>query len=59
MSADAIPAVPVFVDSPMALAALQLYRRAIEGADPDVRTDLPSDPFGLDRVHLAASVDES
>jgi metallo-beta-lactamase family protein len=59
MSAGAIPAVPVFVDSPMALAALQLYRRAVEGSDPDVRTDLPADPFGLDGVHLAATVDES
>ena len=59
LSAGAIPLVPVFVDSPMALAALQLYRRAVEGSDPDVRTDLPADPFGLDRVHLAASVDES
>jgi metallo-beta-lactamase family protein len=59
MSAAAIPAVPVFVDSPMALAALQLYRQAVEDSDPDVRGDLPADPFGLDRVHLAATVDES
>jgi metallo-beta-lactamase family protein len=43
----------------MALAALELYRRAVEHADPDVRDDLPADPFGLDRVHLAATVDES
>ena len=58
-AAGAIPPLPVFVDSPMALAALQVYREAIAAGAPDVRPDLAPDPFGLSRVHLAASVDES
>jgi metallo-beta-lactamase family protein len=55
----AIPPVPVFVDSPMALAALQVYRRAIAEHAPDVRPDLEPDPFGLDDVVLAGTVEES
>ncbi|MEZ5252121.1 MAG: hypothetical protein R2713_23805 [Ilumatobacteraceae bacterium] len=31
---------PVYVDSPMALAALDVYRNAIDGHAEDVRTDL-------------------
>jgi metallo-beta-lactamase family protein len=34
------PGVPVYVDSPMALAALGVYRAAIERGDPDVRPEL-------------------
>ncbi len=59
MSAGEIRSVPILVDSPMALAALELYRQAVEGADPDVRGDISADPFGLDRVHLAATVGQS
>ena len=58
-SAGAIPPAPIFVDSPMALAALQVYRAAIEARGPDVRADLEPDPFGLDDVVLAGSVEES
>jgi metallo-beta-lactamase family protein len=57
--ADRIPDVPVHVDSPMALAALRLYVAALRDGSPDVRPDLPPDVFGLDRVRLAATVDES
>ena len=58
-AAGAIPPAPVYVDSPMALAALEVYRRAIAGHWPDVRPDLEPDPFGLADVVLAASVEES
>lgn len=34
-----IPQVPVYVDSPMALRALAVYRTAISQGDPDVRAD--------------------
>ena len=54
-----IPDVPVHVDSPMALAALQVYVDALAAHAPDLRTDLPTDPFGLASVRLAATVDES
>jgi metallo-beta-lactamase family protein len=57
--AGAVPDAPVFVDSPMALAALEVYRRAIAAGAPDLRPDLPEDPFGLDEVRLAATVEES
>jgi metallo-beta-lactamase family protein len=54
-----IPDVPVFVDSPMALAALRVYADALAAGAEDLRADLPADPFGLLSVHLAATVDES
>jgi metallo-beta-lactamase family protein len=54
-----IPDVPVFVDSPMALAALRVYVDALAARAEDLRTDLPADPFGLATVRLAATVDES
>lgn len=38
-----LPAVPIFVDSPMALAALSVYRDAIDGHAVDVRDDLHGD----------------
>lgn len=33
-----IPHVPIHVDSPMALAAMRVYRRAIESGDPEIRS---------------------
>ena len=54
-----IPDVPVFVDSPMALAALRVYVDSLAAGAEDLRADLPTDPFGLSSVRLAASVDES
>ena len=36
----ALPAVPIFVDSPMALAALRIYRDAFEQSAADVRPEL-------------------
>jgi metallo-beta-lactamase family protein len=36
-----LPRVPIFVDSPMALAALQIYREAFEEHAADLRPDLP------------------
>jgi metallo-beta-lactamase family protein len=53
-----IPTVPVVADSPMALAALGVYRAAIERGDPGVRTAVATngDPFGsanLTEVHEA------
>ena len=55
-----IPDVPIFVDSPMALAALAVYRRALHDGAPDVRDDLgTADPFALDNVHELRTVEES
>lgn len=55
----AVPPVPLFVDSPMALAALWVYERAVREGAPDLRPDLPTDPLGLADVRIAASVEES
>lgn len=55
----AIPDLPVFVDSPMALAALRVYRRAIRERSPDVRAEITEamlHPGTLTEVH---SVDHS
>ena len=43
-----IPATPVFVDSPMALGALRIYRSALDRDSPDVRTDLGPDSLVFD-----------
>jgi metallo-beta-lactamase family protein len=58
MRQGAIPELPVRVDSPMALAALSVYRRAIDEAWPEVRADHVTgdgdDPFDtgtLEEVH--------
>jgi len=52
-----VPDLPVYVDSPMALAALAVYRRSIRRGDPDVRPELVGggedlfDPGSLSEVH--------
>jgi metallo-beta-lactamase family protein len=43
-----IPRTPVFVDSPMALEALRIYRSALDLDRPDVRTDLGPDAAVFD-----------
>ncbi len=44
-----IPAAPVLVDSPMALAALRVYQRAIASGDPELRPEIVADgPAALD-----------
>ena len=58
----AIPSVPVYVDSPMALAALEVYRDAIREGAEEIRADVRAyagDPFDPGDLRLAHSVDES
>lgn len=45
-----IPRVPIYVDSPMALAAFRVYREAIADADPEITTATATE--GIDRIHL-------
>lgn len=61
MDSGEIPRVPVFVDSPMALAALEIYRAAVRNGNPDVRTDLDRthDLFDPGDLREARSVEES
>ena len=61
MESGAIPRVPVFVDSPMALAALEIYRAAVRNGNPDIRSDLDrtGDLFDPGDLREARTVEES
>lgn len=62
MDQDRIPAVPVHVDSPMALAAFAVYREAIESADPEISTATIAegvDKIALPDLHQAHSTEDS
>lgn len=60
-TAGRIPPLPVYVDSPMALAALGIYRRALAEGRDEVRPELSElgDVFGKGSVTEARSVEES
>jgi metallo-beta-lactamase family protein len=58
MRAGQLPAMPVYVDSPMALAALEVYRTAIASGGPDVLA-APLDVFDCGTVHEARTVEQS
>ena len=62
LSADGrLPAVPIFVDSPMALSALRVYREAIARGDPDIRPGAlgNGDPFRVPRLTEVRDVESS
>jgi metallo-beta-lactamase family protein len=61
MRSGAVPRLPVFVDSPMALAALRVYRDAIAAGSPELRPDLDrdGDPFDTGQLHEVTSVEGS
>lgn len=61
VAAGRIPDVPVYVDSPMALKALQVYRAAVEEQAADVRPDLEPDRslFDPGQLHESHSAQES
>jgi metallo-beta-lactamase family protein len=56
-----IPRLPVFVNSPMALAALNVYRTAIKQKSAEIRPALldGDDPFDTGDLRLVHSVEES
>jgi len=61
-AAGLLPRVPVYVDSPMALAALEVYRHAVRDRSPELRDEIRSaatDPFDPGELHLARTVEES
>jgi metallo-beta-lactamase family protein len=61
VSEGLVPAVPVYVDSPMALAALAVYRDALQDDDPEFRPELRSgkDPFDSGKLNLVPGPAES
>jgi metallo-beta-lactamase family protein len=61
MRSGALPTVPVYVDSPMALAALDVYRQAVSARAPEIRpeVDEDGDPFDPGDLRLVHTVDES
>ncbi len=56
-----IPELPVYVDSPMALAALRVYRRAVAAGDQEIRPELAqmADPFDAGRYVEVQDVEAS
>ncbi len=57
-----IPNIPIYVDSPMALSALNYYRDAINSRSPEIRPelfDLPEDPFDPGALSEATTVEAS
>jgi metallo-beta-lactamase family protein len=61
MQAGRVPAMPVYVDSPMALAALAVYRAALAAGGPDVQPHPAGsgDPFDPGDLREARTVEQS
>lgn len=64
IESGAIPKVPVYVDSPMALRALAHYREAIQEDSPEIRPDvlqqkLTLDPFDVGQLVELPTVEDS
>lgn len=59
-TAGAIPAVPAYVDSPMAVDATEIYRVHAECFDEETQAHLTEhDPFGFKELHYVRAVEES
>jgi metallo-beta-lactamase family protein len=56
-----LPDVPIYVDSPLALAALRVYRDAARAGSPELREGVPLDPtpFLSDRLREVQDVEAS
>ncbi len=59
MDAGRIPTVPVHLDSPMALATLEVYRSALRAGDPDLRPGLDPRVLDVAQVREARSAEQS
>lgn len=64
MEKKLVPTVPIYVDSPMALAALNFYREAISADAPEIRDGVSQrwanqDPFDPGKLMQALTTEES
>jgi len=61
VEAGKIPSLPIYADSPMALASLEIYRSAIREGDSQIRPELRDDPDVLrpDNLSEARTVEAS
>lgn len=64
ISTGAIPSVPIYVDSPMALTALNFYRNAINEESPEIRSGVhekwqDQDPFDPGKLRQMQTTEES
>jgi len=63
LNAGQLPHVPVYVDSPLAINATEIFRLHPECYDGELRgfiaRDRHPDPFGFERLHYVRSVEES
>jgi len=61
VEAGKIPSLPIYVDSPMALASLEVYRNAIRDGDTQIRPELRTTPgiFRPDDLTEARTVEAS
>jgi metallo-beta-lactamase family protein len=57
----AIPDIPIFVDSPLAVNVTDVFRKHEDDWDKDAQmfADINQDPFGWKRLHYTRSVEES
>ena len=56
-----IPEIPIYVDSPLAINATNIFRLHVEAFDSDVNELLRTvdDPFGFSKLHYTRTTDES
>lgn len=61
MDANRIPAIPMFVDSPLAINVTEVYRKHTESYDEEARKFLAQDedPFGFSRLKYIREASES
>ncbi|MBI3537810.1 MAG: MBL fold metallo-hydrolase [Chloroflexi bacterium] len=59
--AHLVPSIPMFVDSPLAVRATDVFRMHLECLKPAVTEHLltHADPFGFEKLHLTRTVEES
>lgn len=60
-NAGQLPKIPIYVDSPLAVNATEIFRNHLECFDEETfqYVNNHQDPFGLNQVHYIRSVDES